>query len=82
MRHSFIVWNWCYFQDYYSLPFEETVGVGQNGYQVCFQTHEEIKMFLLSEESLLLYANSQIDIASLANLFNFSVHIFTYNVQS
>ena len=82
MRHAFIVSNWWYFEDYYSLPFEETVGVGQNAYQVCFQTHEEIKMFLLSEESLLLYANSQINIASLANLFNFSVHIFTYNVQS
>ena len=56
--------------------------MGQHAYQVCFQKHEELKMFLLREESLLMYANSQIDIVSLANLFNFSVHVFTYNVQS
>ena len=39
-------------------------------------------MFLLSEESLYIYANSQVDSAALANLFNINVHIYTYSVQS
>ena len=64
------------------IALQYTVGVGQHAYQVCFQTHEELNMFLLSEESLLMYANSQIDMASIENLFNFNVHVFTYNVQS
>ena len=59
-----------------------SVGVGENSRQVCLTTYEELKMFLLSEESLYMYANSQVDIAALANLFNINVHIYTYCVQS
>ena len=38
------------FEDFFSLPFVETVGVGENSRQVCLTTYEELKMFLLSEE--------------------------------
>ena len=80
--HSYIVDNWWYFQPFYSLPFQETVGVGAGSYRVCITNYEELKLFLLSPESLLLYSSSEVDIASMATLFNISIYIFTYNVQA
>ena len=82
MRHNHIVSNWWFYQPYFSLPYTETVGVGEGSYQVHINNYDDLKTFLSGDESLFVYANSQVDIASLANLYNCNVHAYTYNVQA
>ena len=50
--------------------------------QVFIDSYEDLKLFLQSDESLYLYASSQVDIAAIASLFHINVWIYTYNVQA
>ena len=59
------------------LPFVETVGVGQQAKVVKKNTREEMLEFLYSDESMMVYNNSQM-IHAMANLFNISIFTFTY----
>ena len=55
----------------------ETVGVGQQAKDVKKNTREEMLEFLYSDESMMVYNNSQM-IHAMANLFNISIFTFTY----
>ena len=70
--------NWVnYYQNKVTLPYSETVGVGEKAHTVEKKTKEEMLKFLRSEESLLVYSNSQ-ELLAVANLFQVKIHIFTY----
>ena len=79
MAHEFIVMHWWYWKYYITLPFSETVGVGNASYTVNKNTEQELFAFLQSEESLKMWS-THTDIAVLANMCNLTVHTFTYNV--
>ena len=66
-----------YYKNIIPLPFVETVGVGQQAKVVKKNTREEMLEFLYSDESLMVYSNSQM-IHAMANLFNISIFTFTY----
>ena len=63
-----------------SLPYSETVGVGENARQVTCATREEFLSFLRSEESLCAYSNSH-ELLAIANMLNMKIHIFTYGIR-
>ena len=77
--HLFIVKNWDYYLPFITLPFKETVGVGKNATQVDIKTYDEMKKFLLSNESLYCYSNSSLDLSNLANMYDMKIAIFTYS---
>ena len=77
--HLFLVQNWQYYHKFISLPFIETVVVGKSAYEVRKETYEEMKSFLLSDDSILCYINSSLDLSNLANMFNINIAIFTYS---
>ena len=54
MAHEFIVMHWWYWKYYITLPFSETVGVGNASYTVNKNTEQELFAFLQSEESQIL----------------------------
>ena len=81
MAHEFIVMHWWYWKYYITLPFTETVGVGNASYTVNKKTEKELFEFLQSEESLKMWS-TQPDIAVLANMCNLTIHTFTYNVPN
>ena len=71
--------NWDNFYKYkIELPYSEVVGVGKNARTVTKNTREEMLEFLKSEESLMVYSNTQ-ELIAAANLFNIKIFIFTYN---
>ena len=67
--HLFIVQNWDYYRPFITLPFKETVGVGD------IKTYDEMKKFLLSNKSLY----SSLDLSNLANMYDMKIAIFTYS---
>ena len=70
--------NWDnYYQNKIPLPYEETVGVGEKAKAIKKETRKEMLEFLYSDESLMVYSNSQ-QIHAMANLFNINITIFTY----
>ena len=76
LAHLFIVKNWDYYMPFITLPFKETVGVGQNATKVDIETYDEMKNFLLSKKSLYCYSNSSLD---LSNMYDMKIAIFTYS---
>ena len=68
------------YQEFFTLPFQETVGVGASSYRVCLDNFEDMKNFFLSDESLKCYSNSQIDLANIANVFRINIAVFTYGL--
>ena len=83
MAHYFLVENWWYFEEFITLPFIETVGVGAGSYNVCYDTVDELHAFFLRDESLKCFSNSQVDLAVMANMFNMNIGVFSYgnNIQ-
>ena len=71
--------TWWYWKDKISLPFMEKIGVGAGSYRICIDNQNDLHSFLRSDESLLMFANSQVDIAVIANLLNLNIWTFTYN---
>ena len=70
--------NWdAYYKNIIPLPFEETVGVGPNAKVIKKSTRDEMLEFLYSDESLMVYSDSQM-IHAMANLYNISIFTFTY----
>ena len=47
--HKFIVKHWNYYRHFWSLPFDEIVGVGENKYKVHITTEADLIQFLLSD---------------------------------
>ena len=78
MAHYFLVENWWYFQEFITMPFIETVGVGVGSYNVCYDTIEELHAFFLRDESLKCFSNSQVDLAVMANMFNMNIGVFSH----
>ena len=64
LTHHFIVENWWYFKDFIPFPFQGTVGVGEQSYSICIEDAPELHSFLLSQESLKLWSESQVFIHS------------------
>ena len=70
--------NWDnYYKNKITLPYKEVVGVGAKTQTVEKETREEMLEFLRSEESLMVYSNTQ-ELIAIANLFNINIFIFTY----
>ena len=70
--------NWDNYYKYkISLPYVETVGVGEHAKVVTKNTKEEIIEFLKSDESLTVYSNHH-ELQAVANLYNINIDIFTY----
>ena len=69
------------FETYYwekvAIPFVETVGVGKRSKTVRKNTQEEYIDFLMSEESLHVFSNSQ-ELLAIANIYNIKINVFTY----
>ena len=80
--HKFIVKNWSFYKQFWALPYEETIGVGDEKYTVRITTETALKHFLLSEHSLKVWSSTEIDITNLANMFNTPISVFTYNLPS
>ena len=57
--------------------FRYTVGVGKHAKEIMMNTRGEMLDFLLSDDALMVYSNSQ-QILAMANLFNININIFTY----
>ena len=70
----------AYYKNIIPLPFVETVGVGQEAKVVKKNTREEMLEFLYSDESLMVYSDSQM-MHAIANLFNISIFTFTYGPE-
>ena len=66
-----------HYEQWISLPFTETVGVGEYAKSVTITSKEEMIQFLRSEDALMVYSNSQ-QILAMANLFNMNIYTFTY----
>ena len=81
LAHYFIVNNWWFFKDFYSFPFVEQVGVGEQKKSVFKETESDLTSFLLSEESLKCYS-SGVDTNVISNMFNIRIWIFTYNLDN
>ena len=71
--------SWWYWQEYILLPFREKVGTGKSSYWVVKNSYDELRHFLRSDESLYMFANSQVDIAVFANMLNLNIWTLTYN---
>ena len=71
------------FDTYYcnkiSLPYCETVGVGNNARQVTCNTREELLNFLRSEDSLCANSNYQ-EVLAISNMLNIKIFVFTYGI--
>ena len=70
--------NMSYYKNKISLPFNETIGVGENKKVVKIMTYEELEHFLRHEDALKVYADSH-EILAIANLFNIKINIFSYD---
>ena len=70
--------NWeNYYKHRIALPYIETVGVGSEARVIRKNSKEEMLDFLRSDESLMVYSNSQ-ELLAISNLFNVNINIFTY----
>ena len=61
-----------------TLPYSETVGVGNNSKTITKNTREAMLDFLRSDEALVVFSNSQ-EVIAVANIFNIKINIFTYS---
>ena len=66
-----------FYKDRISIPYTETVGVGNAAKVVTIETDEEMIDFLKSNDALKVYANSH-ELLAVANLYNVAINIFTY----
>ena len=55
--HLFMVNNFEFYKPFISLPFNETVGTGNHSKRVHFSTYEDLKEFLLGDESMYCFSN-------------------------
>ena len=70
--------NWdSYYKNKISLPYIETIGVGEHSKTVIITSGEEMIDFLRSDDALLVYSNSQ-ELIALSNIFNINISIFTF----
>ena len=60
LTHHFIIDQWWYFADFFPFPFVGTVGTGEKSYNVCIEEVTELHSFLLSNDSLKLWSDSQV----------------------
>ena len=63
--------------NYDSFPYEETVGLGEYSETIIITTGEEMLDFLRSDDSLMVYSNTQ-ELVAMANIYNININIFTY----
>ena len=66
-----------YYIDKIGVPFVETVGVGEHSKVITKTTHEELLEFFRSDEALLVFSNYH-ELLAMANLYNITIHTFTY----
>ena len=70
--------NWeKFYKNIIALPYEETVGVGEHSETIIITTGEEMLDFLRSDDSLMVYSNTQ-ELVAMANIYNININIFTY----
>ena len=69
--------NWDYYGNKVSLPYKETVGVGEHAKPVEKKTGAEMIDFLRSEDALMVFSNYQ-ELLAIANVFNISISVFSY----
>ena len=76
--NNYIADNWDnYFVYKIPLPYTETVGVGKHSKTIIKTTKEELLEFLRSEESLLVFTDTQ-ELLAIANIFNIKINVFTF----
>ena len=76
--NNYIADNWDnYFVYKIPLPYTETVGVGEHSKTITKTTKDELLEFLRSEESLLVFSDTQ-ELLAIANIFNIKINIFTF----
>ena len=80
--HKFIVDNFEFYKHFITLPFQETVGVGENSRSIMIETYDELISFLLSEESLMCFSTSSMDISCIATLLNINIYTFVYSTNN
>ena len=77
--HQFILTHFDFYRQFISLPFKETVGVGEYARTINIHTYEEMMTFLNSEDSMYCYSNSSLDLNNIATLFNIKIAVFVYS---
>ena len=66
-----------YYVNKISLPYTETIGVGEYADEVTINTREELLEFLRSYKAIMVFSNSH-DLLAMANLFNMRIRVFSY----
>ena len=72
--------NWHYYRNKIVLPYVEQVGVGEYAETVVISTENEMIDFLRSDDSIMVYSNTQ-EMLAIANMFNMNISIFTFRLE-
>ena len=80
MVHSKIVQDWEVYEDFFSWPLEVTIGTGPKSYQREFHDSLSYKHFLMTEESLESFTETEVELLALAHILKTNIFVLSYNV--
>lgn len=80
--HEAIIANWKYLEPHSCFPFTAQIGTGDSRTLRVINSSSEYHEFLLTQESLESYNETEIDLLILADVLKTSIHVLAYNLPA
>ena len=78
--HAKILDWWDTFDQFFAWPHAVTIGTGIDSRQLILSSPDEYKEFLMSDESMIAFSETEVDIWALAYVLNTKVCVLSYNL--